>query len=226
LKLKEAEESQFRKAIRILRGGGLVIAPTETFYGIIADAWSAKAIARLVELKERDYGKPIPLIAGDIIVVSSTAASLPPIFKPLAEEFWPGPLTLPPIFKPLAEEFWPGPLTLVLKAASGFPGGITAGTDSIGIRIPAQSPALDLAKFYRGPLTATSANFAGKPPARNIKELDEKLVRAVDLVIDGGWTPGVQPSTVLNLTTDPPELIRSGILGKQVINFLARSDNR
>jgi L-threonylcarbamoyladenylate synthase len=208
LKLKEAEESQFRKAIRILRGGGLVIAPTETFYGIIADAWSAKAVARLVELKERDYGKPIPLIAGDTIVVSSTAA------------------TLPPIFKPLAEEFWPGPLTLVLKAASGFPGGITAGTDSIGIRIPAQSPALDLAKFYRGPLTATSANFAGKPPARNIKELDEKLVRAVDLVIDGGWTPGVQPSTVLNLTTDPPELIRSGILGKQVINFLARSDNR
>ena len=208
MKLKEAEESQFRKAIRILRSGGLVIAPTETFYGIIADAWSAKAIARLVELKERDYGKPIPLIAGDIIVVSSTAASLPPIFKPLAEEFW------------------PGPLTLVLKAASGFPGGITAGTDSIGIRIPAQSPALDLAKFYRGPLTATSANFSGKPPARNIKELDEKLVRAVDLVIDGGWTPGVQPSTVLNLTTDPPELIRSGILGKQVINVLARSDNR
>ncbi len=208
MKLKEAEESQFRKAIRILRSGGLVIAPTETFYGIIADAWSAKAVARLVAIKERDYGKPIPLIAGDIIVVSSTAASLPPIFKPLAEEFW------------------PGPLTLVLKAASGFPGGITAGTDSIGIRIPAQSPALDLAKFYRGPLTATSANFSGKPPARNIKELDEKLVRAVDLVIDGGWTPGVQPSTVLNLTTDPPELIRSGILGKQVINFLARSDNR
>ncbi len=208
MKLKEAEESQFRKAIRILRGGGLVIAPTETFYGIIADAWSAKAVARLVAIKERDYGKPIPLIAGDIIVVSSTAA------------------TLPPILKPLAEEFWPGPLTLVLKAASGFPGGITAGTDSIGIRIPAQSPALDLAKFYRGPLTATSANFSGKPPARNIKELDEKLVRAVDLVIDGGWTPGVQPSTVLNLTTDPPDLIRSGILGKQVINFLARSDNR
>jgi L-threonylcarbamoyladenylate synthase len=202
LKLREAEESQFRKAIRILRDGGLVIAPTETFYGIIADAWSRKAIGRLVELKERDYGKPIPLIAGDSIVVSRTA------------------VTLPTIFKPLAEEFWPGPLTLVLKAAKGFPSGITAGTDSIGIRIPAQSPALDLAKFYRGPLTATSANFSGHPPARNIKELDEELVRAVDLVIDGGWTPGVQPSTVLNLTVEPPVVIRPGVLGEKVEVFL------
>ena len=205
MKLKEVEESQFRKAIHVLRNGGLVIAPTETFYGIIADAWSRKAVGRLVELKERDYGKPIPLIAGDTIVVSKTAE------------------TLPSIFKPLAEEFWPGPLTLVLKAARGFPNGITAGTDSIGIRIPAQSPALDLAKFFRGPLTATSANFSGNPPARSIKELDEDLVQAVDLVIDGGWTPGVKPSTVLNLTTEPPELIRSGILGKEVIDFLAKS---
>ena len=208
MKLKEVEESQFRKAIHILRNGGLVIAPTETFYGIIADAWSRKAIGRLVELKERDYGKPIPLIAGDTIVVSKTAE------------------TLPSIFKPLAEKFWPGPLTLVLKAARGFPNGITAGTDSIGIRIPAQSPALDLAKFFRGPLTATSANFSGNPPARSIKELDEDLVRAVDLVIDGGWTPGVKPSTVLNLTTEPPELIRSGILGKEVIDFLAKSGDQ
>jgi L-threonylcarbamoyladenylate synthase len=208
MKLSEAQESQFRKAIRILRDGGLVIAPTETFYGIIADAWSRKAVGRLVELKARDYGKPIPLIAGDTIVVSSAAA------------------TLPATFKSLAEEFWPGPLTLVLKAAKGFPSGITAETDSIGIRIPAQSPALDLAKFYRGPLTATSANFSGNPPARNIKELDEELVKAVDLVIDGGWTPGVKPSTVLNLTTDPPELIRSGILGKQVIDFLAKNSGQ
>ena len=205
MKLREVEESQFRKAIRILLDGGLVIAPTETFYGIIADAWSRKAVDRLVQLKERDFGKPIPLIAGDIIVVSSTA------------------VTLPSIFKPLAAEFWPGPLTLVLKAAKGFPNGITAGTDSIGIRIPAQSPALDLAKFYRGPLTATSANFSGNPPARNIKELDEDLVRAVDLVIDGGWTPGVQPSTVLDITVDPPVVIRPGVLGEKVESFLRES---
>ena len=201
------DESQFRQAINILRDGGLVIAPTETFYGIIADAWSQKAVDRVVRTKERDFGNPIPLIAGDTITVSRSAASIPPLFKPLADKFW------------------PGPLTLILKAAKGFPDGITAGTDSIGIRIPAQSPALDLAKFYRGPLTATSANFTGRPPARNIRDLDDELIQAVDLVIDGGWTPGVKPSTVLNLTTDPPDLIRSGVLGKQVIDFLVkRSD--
>jgi L-threonylcarbamoyladenylate synthase len=201
------DESQFRQAINILRDGGLVIAPTETFYGIIADAWSQKAVDRVIRMKERDFGNPIPLIAGDTITVSRSAASIPPLFKPLADKFW------------------PGPLTLVLKAAKGFPDGITAGTDSIGIRIPAQSPALDLAKFYRGPLTATSANFAGRPPARNIRELDDELIQTVDLVIDGGWTPGIQPSTVLNLTTDPPDLIRSGVLGKQLIEFLVkRSD--
>lgn len=202
------DESQFKQACSILRNGGLVIAPTETFYGIIADAWSRKAVDRLVTLKEREFGNPIPLIAGDTIIVSKSVA------------------TVPPLFKALADEFWPGPLTLVLKAAKGFPDGITAGTDSIGIRVPSQSPALDLAKFLRGPLTATSANFPGRPPARSIRQLDEELVRSVDLVIDGGWTRGVQPSTVLNLTTDPPELIRSGILGKEVIDFLAKTNNQ
>ena len=202
------DESQFKQACSILRNGGLVIAPTETFYGIIADAWSRKAVDRLVTLKEREFGNPIPLIAGDTIIVSKSVA------------------TVPPLFKALADEFWPGPLTLVLKAAKGFPDGITAGTDSIGIRVPSQSPALDLAKFLRGPLTATSANFPGRPPARSIRQLDEELVRSVDLVIDGGWTRGVQPSTVLNLTTDPPELIRSGILGKEVIDFLAKTSNQ
>ena len=202
MKLKEAVESQFRKAIRILRNGGLVIAPTETFYGIVGDAWSQKAIKRLVQLKERDYGKPIPLIAGDVRMASTAAAELPPAFKPLTEAFW------------------PGPLTLVMKAARGFPTGITAGTDSIGIRVPAQSPALDLAKFYRGPLTATSANFSGHPPPRSVREIDKELAGAVDLVIEGGWTPGTQPSTVLNLMPHPPVIIRAGVLGVEVETFL------
>jgi len=202
------DESQFRQAISILRDGGLIIAPTETFYGIIGDAWSQKAVDRIVRIKEREFGNPIPLIAGDTITVSKSASSIPPLFKPLADAFW------------------PGPLTLVLKAAKGFPDGVTAGTDSIGIRIPAQSPALDLAKFFRGPLTATSANFQGMPPARSIKQLHEDLVKAVDLVIDGGWTPGVKPSTVLNLTTDPPEIIRSGILGNKVIDFLVKREGK
>jgi L-threonylcarbamoyladenylate synthase len=203
LKQPHEEESQFRQAVRILGEGGLVIAPTETFYGILGDAWSEKAVKRLVQLKGRDYGKPIPLIAGSTRIVSSATTDISNLFNELA---W---------------EFWPGPLTIVLKAAQGFPKGITAGTGSIGIRVPAQSPALDLAKFYRRPLTATSANFADQPPPRSVKELDPELAANVDLVIDGGWTPGVQPSTVLNLVPDRPVMLRMGILGRQVENFLA-----
>ena len=197
-----SSESQFRKAIRILRAGGLVIAPTETFYGILADARSNGAVQRLVDLKERDFGKPIPLIAGDKGVAATCAARIPPVF------------TL------LADRFWPGPLTLVLPAAAGFPAGITAGTDSIGIRVPAQSPALDLARFFRGPLTATSANQQDRPAPRAVQELDEELASRVDLVIDGGWTPGVQPSTVLNIIPAPPVMIRKGLLGDEVEAFL------
>jgi len=197
------EVNQFREAIRIIRDGGLVIAPTETYYSIIGDAWSQKAIRRLVQLKGRDYGKPIPLIAGSMRIVRNAANNIPPILSDLAKEFW------------------PGPLTLVLNAARGFPSGITGGTDSIGIRIPSQSPALDLAKFFRRPLTATTANFEGQPGPRCVRELDEDLVREVDMVINGGWTKGVRPSTVLNLVPEKPTLLRSGILGKQVDSFLA-----
>ncbi|UCG38025.1 MAG: threonylcarbamoyl-AMP synthase [bacterium] len=201
---QQIDESLFRQAVRILGEGGLVIAPTETFYGILCDAWSQKAVTRLLQLKGRGYGKPIPLIAGSAIIVRNVASEVPPVFRYLAREFW------------------PGPLTLVLKAGKGFPRGITAGTGSIGIRIPAQSPALDLARFYRRPLTATSANFEGRPAQRCARELDRDLVRQVDLVIDGGWTPGMQPSTVLNLTTDPPSIIRHGALGDRVLEFLGR----
>jgi L-threonylcarbamoyladenylate synthase len=202
METKNVLKSQFQSAIRVIRDGGLVIAPTETFYGILCDAWSQKAVKSLVQLKERDFGKPIPLIAGDARIASTAVGEIPNSFKPLSEKFW------------------PGPLTLVMKAARGFPIGITAGTESIGIRVPSQSPALDLAKFYRGPLTATSANFSGRPPARHLKEIDEELVRSVDMVIDGGWTPGTQPSTVLNLIPNPPVIIREGLLGKEVKGFL------
>lgn len=202
------EDSLFQKAIGILRKGGLVVAPTETFYGILGNPWSRKAVKRLIQLKGRDFGKPIPLIAGSVKTVQDMAPYVPPLFASLAERFW------------------PGPVTLVLKAPTGLPPGVTAGTDSIGIRVPAQSPAQDLTRFYRGPLTATSANFQGMSPPRSVSELDPDLVAGVDLVIDGGWTPGGLPSTVLNLVSDPPVIIRRGALGKEVEEFLEKLERR
>lgn len=199
----EPKESQFFKAIRILRSGGLVIAPTETFYGILADVWSRKAVSRIVELKNRKHGRPIPLIAGSIEMVRTVACQIPPAFEPFAEKFW------------------PGPLTLVMKAARNLPPGITAGSGSIGIRVPSQTPALDLTRFYRSPLTATSANFEGKPSPRSVQELDPDLAEEVDMVIDGGWTKGTQPSTVLNIVITPPIIIRYGVIGDEVREFIS-----
>ena len=200
---EETEESRFRKAIRIIKDGGLVIAPTETFYGILADALSRKAVTRLLKLKKRGYGKPIPLVAGSIRIAKTMADDPPDIFDLLAGRFW------------------PGPLTIVVKAAEGIPYGITAGTGSIGIRIPGPSPALDLARLHRGILTATSANFPGRPAPRSTGDLDGELAREVDMIIDGGRTAADQPSTVLNLIPDPPAIIRKGVLGEQVESFLA-----
>ncbi|MBN2720283.1 MAG: Sua5/YciO/YrdC/YwlC family protein, partial [Proteobacteria bacterium] len=84
----------------------------------------------------------------------------------------------------------------------------------------------DLTRFYRGPLTATSANFQGMSPPRSVSELDPDLVAGVDLVIDGGWTPGGLPSTVLNLVSDPPVIIRRGALGEEVEEFLEKLERR
>jgi L-threonylcarbamoyladenylate synthase len=202
LRPRDSEENQYREAIRILHDGGLVIAPTETFYGILADAVSLEAVTRLLKLKKRGDDKPIPLIAGHIRTVLSSATEIPDILESITKKFW------------------PGPLTLVLKAVKGFPRGITADTGSIGIRIPAQSVALDLAKLYPRPLTATSANFEGLPAPKSVDELECELAGGVDLIIDGGQTPGIEPSTVLNLIPDPPVMIRSGILGEEVEEFL------
>ena len=201
---KRMGEKFLKEALAVLEKGGLVIIPTETFYGIACDARSTEAVNRLIRIKGREEGKPIPLIAGSTEVARKSASSLPEVYKVLAREFW------------------PGALTMVLPSADGFPAPITAGTRTIGIRIPGPSFALDLAKAFQGPVTATSANTAGQPPARMVEEIDQSLIQSVDLVIDGGKTPGGEPSTVLDLTVDPPEILRPGALYKEVVEFLEK----
>lgn len=186
----------------LLRKGGLVIAPTETFYAILGDAWSQKAISRLVKLKSWDYGKPVPLIAGSVRIIRDVTTDIPPIFDDLAREFW------------------PGPLIMVLKAAKGFPPGVTAGTGNVGIRVPGWSVALELARIYGRPLTATGANFNGSPSPRATAEIHPEIKLGVDLTLDGGWTPGYQPPTILNLVPTPPVILRDGTLASRVTAFL------
>jgi L-threonylcarbamoyladenylate synthase len=176
-------ETAVREAAEALRRGGIVAYPTETFYGLGALARDAAAVERLARVKGRPDGKPLPLVAADraqveeVAVVGDGAARL-------------------------ADAFWPGPLTLVLPARPGLPEAIAAGTGTVGIRVPGGAIARALAAAAGGAIVATSANLAGEPPPASAGALDPALAARLDLVLDGGRTPGGLPSTVVALAGD------------------------
>ena len=167
-----------REAAEVLRRGGIVAYPTETFYGLGALARDAAAVARLARAKGRPDGKPLPLLAADraqveeVAVVGDAAARL-------------------------ADAFWPGPLTLVLPARAGLPEAITAGTGTVGVRVPGSDVARALARLAGGAIVSTSANLSGAPPPAAPGELAAALVARLDAVLDGGRTPGGLASTVV-----------------------------
>ncbi len=179
------------RAAAVIRAGGIVAYPTETFYGLAALALSPEAVARLAAAKLRPEGKPLPLLAAD----RDSALALAAEVDPVAER--------------LARRFWPGPLTLVLPAAPGLPAEI-AGAGTVGVRVPGSPVARELARLSGGPITSTSANLAGEPPPRRPAELAPALEAIVDLVLDGGETPGGLPSTVVEVRGGEVRLLRAG----------------
>lgn len=188
----------------ILLGNGLVAYPTETFYGLGAAALSARAVARIYRLKARDPGKPLPVIASDLEMVVEIAGPLPPVF-------W-----------TLAEEFWPGPLTLVLKASAAIPAFLAGPGGSIAVRIPPVSWVRRLAYEISQPLTATSANLSGEGEMTDPSAIASVFEGKIELIIDGGATPGGSPSTLLDLTTPEPRFLRVGAVSAERIRAVLR----
>jgi L-threonylcarbamoyladenylate synthase len=176
----------------VLAGGGVMAFPTETFYGLGAAAFSSRAVARIFELKGRDRGKPLPLIAADLDMVREMAAGLPDAFRPLAAEFW------------------PGPLTLVLRAAAGLPAFILGPGATVAVRVPPLPWVRRLSYDLSQPLTATSANLSGEKEIAAAADVVAAFDGKVELIVDGGKTPGGAPSTVLDLTAPEPRLLRPG----------------
>lgn len=175
----------------MLRAGGVVVYPTETFYGLGALASAGEALERLARAKLRPEGKPLPLVAADRAQVAAVA-----ILDAAAAR--------------VADRFWPGPLTLVLPAHAGVHPAITAGTGTVGIRIPGSDVARALAAAAGGALVSTSANPSGGPPPDRIAALDPTLRARVDHVLDAGATPGGLPSTIVVLEGDTVRLVRAG----------------
>ena len=165
---------------------------TDTFYGLGVDPFNAAAVAKIRELKGREENKPILLLLSDASVADRFIADRSEAFEDVAERFW------------------PGPLTIVGVAVSELPPEITAGTGTVGVRVPADDDVRELVRVCGGALTATSANPSGKEPARSAQEVLEYFGDGIDLVIDGGEVTATQPSTVLDVTTTPPRVVREG----------------
>ena len=197
-----------REAAGIVRRGGVIAFPTETFYGLGACPFDARAVQRLFDLKGRS-----PRTAPILVLIRSRAdlGQLVSEITPAAER--------------LMDACWPGPLTLVFRAAAAVPSVLTAGMGTIGVRLSASSDVQRLLEAIGGPLTGTSANRTGQPPATTVDEVERALGDGVDAILNGGVTPGGLPSTVVDTTVDPPRLLREGRVPtaslRSVLNSLA-----
>ncbi len=181
------------EAAGALRRGLLVAFPTETFYGLAALASDRAALARLAAAKLRPAGKPLPLVAAD----AQAAFAL-----------WE---RVPDDARRLAGCFWPGPLTVVAQAGPGVAPEL-APDGTVGVRVPGSEQARELSRLAGGPIVSTSANPSGGPPPVSVADLAPDLLERIDLVLDGGRTPGGLPSTVVEVGEGEPRLVRAGAI--------------
>lgn len=179
------------KAIAVLKNGGIVAYPTETFYGLGAKYDMDSALERLYEIKKRPKEKAMPLIIGNREELSFITDSV----NEQAND--------------LMDRFWPGPLTILFRARQSLSEYIVS-ESKVAIRIPGESFALRLAKTAGFPITSTSANISGMPPADSASLVFDYFGEGVDLIIDGGKTKGRLPSTIVDITGDLPKIIRHG----------------
>jgi L-threonylcarbamoyladenylate synthase len=204
------QESPQRDAVeesaKWILNGGLVALPTDTLYGLAADPCSAQAVARIFAVKGRDAGKALPLIAADALQITQHLGRLPAAAQRLAERFW------------------PGPLTLVVAAPSTLAHDVTGGTGTVGVRVPADAVARAVCAAVGRPITATSANRSGEPPTSDPNEVERTLADGIDLLIDGGPTPGGAPSTIIDVTGAEPRLIRAGAISWDEIQAWLHTD--
>lgn len=187
------------RAAEIILKDGVIGYPTETVYGLGANALSDRAVGKIFELKNREKNKPIIIIAAETEQVKQLVA-------------W-----FPDVAMSLAKYFWPGPLTMVFEAASHLPKPLLGGGNHIGIRIPGNRICLELLKRCGVPITSTSANISGQQNPINAKEVIENFGDKLDLIIDGGTSLSRIASTVVKVDVDRIALIREGAISKLTI---------
>ncbi|NPV05838.1 MAG: threonylcarbamoyl-AMP synthase [Syntrophaceae bacterium] len=193
------EPQVIRHAAAVLRSGGLVAFPTETVYGLGADAFNERAVRRIFEVKGRPADNPL------IVHIASYGQ-----LADLTDE-------LPPAGEKLARSFWPGPLTLVVHGSEGIPDVVTAGLDTVAVRMPDNAVTLELIRELGSPIVGPSANLSGRPSPTAARHVYDDLNGKIDLILDAGPARIGVESTVIDVTSDPPVILRFGGLTRERI---------
>ncbi len=183
------------EAARIIAAGGVIAFRTDTFYGLGADPLNPSAIQKIRELKGREDDKPILLLISD---------------EDQVDRF----IQQSAFFKLVARDHWPAPLTLIGRSRPEVPTELTAGTKSLGVRLPDDDNVRAFVRACGGALTATSANVSGQPPARTALEVENYFPQGIDLIVDGGEVTATEPSTVLDVSKSEPRLVREGAISR------------
>ncbi|MBL7685982.1 MAG: threonylcarbamoyl-AMP synthase [Deltaproteobacteria bacterium] len=190
------QKVSLEKAIQVLKNGGIVFYPTETVYGIGGNALDPQVIDQIYELKGRPQHLPISVLIDSIETLRKYAVSI----SPSAED--------------LMRRYWPGPLTLIFEVGDDFPQKLHAGSRKVGFRISSHPQAQALVQALGLPMTTTSANPSGKKPAESVEELQNyfKDSPLIGPILDGGRLEPCEVSTVLDVSADPPRIIREGVI--------------
>ena len=182
---------EFDQILSVLDLGGVIGFPTDTAYGLGADPYNDEAVARIFRIKGREESKPILLLVDSVEMMEKIARPTPRFYD-------------------LANAFWPGPLTIILEAAPSLSPLVTAGTGTVGVRLPDAPFVQELLRRFGKAITATSANLSGMPSCLTAAEVRTQLEGRLELLIDGGELPERGGSTVIDLVVDPPQLVREG----------------
>jgi len=198
----KATKNNILVAAQIVKRGGLAVYPTETVYGLGCDPFNVEAVKRILDVKG-ERNKPLPVLAASIADAGKVAF-------------------ISPNGRRLAVKFWPGKLTMVFPKKPDFPDVVTFGLDSVGLRIPDNDVALRLLGLCGGLLIGSSANRTGEEPPRRVQEISGELKEMVDVVLDGGAAAQGMPSTVADLTSEKPRILREGPISlKDILDALA-----
>jgi L-threonylcarbamoyladenylate synthase len=190
--MSSVSDNELAKAAEVVRMGGIVAFPTETFYGLAVDPLNEEALERLFQLKERSYDSPF-------LVLIDRIDKLPQLVK-----------GTPELYRKIIEDFWPGPITLIFDGQEELPVLLTDANGTIGVRLSSHPVARRLAAAVGGIITGTSANPSGQPAAISSSQVKEMFPVGVDFVINGGVVPGGPGSTIIGIDGSGLKLIRDG----------------